>query len=126
MRADTDWLPARVQRVTRRYRLHHRYHRPLQSQRQRACVSFASGNLLVAGWLTMTLSPEPPPRPTWRRRMTDSGTVPHDRPVGPGGRSPMADPPASGPAGVAMSGPDVLLATKLHVLRPPPGFVPRR
>jgi LuxR family maltose regulon positive regulatory protein len=25
-----------------------------------------------------------------------------------------------------MSGPGVLLATKLHVLRPPPGFVPRR
>ena len=58
--------------------------------------------------------------------MTDSGTVPHDAPVGLGGRSPMADPPAAGPAGVAMSGPGVLLATKLHVLRPPPGFVPRR
>src|SRR6516225_3398164 len=58
--------------------------------------------------------------------MTDSGTVPHDTPVGLVGRSPMADPPAAGPAGVAMSGPGVLLATKLHVLRPPPGFVPRR
>ena len=58
--------------------------------------------------------------------MTDSGTVPHDTPVGLVGRSPMADPPAAGPAGVAMSGPGVQLATKLHVLRPPPGFVPRR
>ena len=29
-------------------------------------------------------------------------------------------------AGVAMSGPGVLLATKLHMPRPPPGFVPRR
>ncbi len=38
----------------------------------------------------------------------------------------MADPSAAAPAGVAMSGPGVLLATKLHVLRPPPGFVPRR
>ena len=27
-----------------------RYHRPLQGQRGRACVSFAGGNLLVAGW----------------------------------------------------------------------------
>jgi hypothetical protein len=31
-------------------RLHHRYHRPLQGQRERAYVSFASGNLFVAGW----------------------------------------------------------------------------
>ena len=37
----------------------------------------------------------------------------------------MADPPAAAPAGVAMSGQDVLLATKLHVPRPQPGFVPR-
>src|SRR5437660_11667285 len=29
-------------------------------------------------------------------------------------------------ARAAMSGQDVLLATKLHVPRPPPGFVPRR
>jgi LuxR family transcriptional regulator, maltose regulon positive regulatory protein len=36
----------------------------------------------------------------------------------------MADPPVA-PAGFAMSGQDVLLATKLHVPRPPPGFVPR-
>src|SRR5271169_6408698 len=41
------------------------------------------------------------------------------------GRSPMADPPAAVPAGAAMSGQDVLLATKLHVPRPQPGFVPR-
>src|SRR5580700_10196771 len=58
--------------------------------------------------------------------MTDSGTLPHDAPVGLGGQSPMADPSAPAPAGVAMSGPGVLLATKLHVLRPPPGFVPRQ
>src|ERR1700742_4135280 len=51
--------------------------------------------------------------------MTDSGTLPH----GLGGQSPMGDPPA---AGSALSGPGVLLATKLHVMRPPPGFVPRR
>src|SRR6516165_2481033 len=30
------------------------------------------------------------------------------------------------PPGAAVSGQDVLLATKLHVPRPPPGFVPRR
>jgi LuxR family maltose regulon positive regulatory protein len=37
----------------------------------------------------------------------------------------MADPPAAAPAGADMSGQDALLATKLHVPRPPPGFVPR-
>ena len=37
----------------------------------------------------------------------------------------MAEPSAAAPAGVAGSGPDVLLATKLHVPRPQPGFVPR-
>ena len=37
----------------------------------------------------------------------------------------MAEPYAAAPAGVAGSGPDVLLATKLHVPRPRPGFVPR-
>src|SRR5215468_2391096 len=36
----------------------------------------------------------------------------------------MADPPVA-PAGVAVSGPGVLLATKLHVPRPQPGFVQR-
>src|ERR1700730_4605786 len=54
--------------------------------------------------------------------MTDGGTLSRDEPVGPGGRSPRADP---APAGVAMSGPDVLLATKLHAPRAPPGFGPR-
>ncbi len=58
--------------------------------------------------------------------MTDSGTLPRDKPVGLSGRSPMADPSVAAPAGVAMSGQDVLLATKLHVPRPQPGFVPRR
>src|SRR5690242_3660591 len=38
----------------------------------------------------------------------------------------MADPPVAAPAEVAMSGQDVLLATKLHVPRLQPGFVPRR
>src|SRR5579863_8379943 len=58
--------------------------------------------------------------------MTPSGTVPRDRPPGPGGRSPMAEPSAAAPAEVAVSGQDVLLATKLHVPGPRPGFVPRQ
>jgi LuxR family transcriptional regulator, maltose regulon positive regulatory protein len=37
----------------------------------------------------------------------------------------MAEPPVPAPAGVAAPGPDVLLATKLHVPRPQRGFVPR-
>src|SRR6266536_1674026 len=37
----------------------------------------------------------------------------------------MAEPPAATRAGVAVSERDVLLATKLHVPRPQPGFVPR-
>ncbi len=37
----------------------------------------------------------------------------------------MADAPAAAPAGAAVSGQDALLATKLHVPRPQPGFVPR-
>src|SRR5260370_16617851 len=41
------------------------------------------------------------------------------------GGSLMAEPSAAAPSGVAASGPDVLLATKLHVPRPRPGFVPR-
>src|SRR6266571_2544815 len=41
------------------------------------------------------------------------------------GGSPMAERSAVGPPGVATSGHDVLLATKLHVPRPQPGFVPR-
>ena len=58
--------------------------------------------------------------------MTDSGTLPRDEPAGPGGRSPVAEASVAASAGAAVSGPDVLLATKLHVPRPPPGFVPRR
>jgi LuxR family transcriptional regulator, maltose regulon positive regulatory protein len=57
--------------------------------------------------------------------MTDSGTVPRDKPAGLGGRSPMSDASAAPPAGAVMSGQDALLATKLHVPWPPPGFVPR-
>src|SRR5579859_4909462 len=58
--------------------------------------------------------------------MTNSGTLPRDEPAGLGGRSPVADPPVAASVGAAMSGPDVLLATKLFVPAPPPGFVPRR
>src|SRR5258707_5894167 len=58
--------------------------------------------------------------------MTDSGRPRRDKPVGLGGRSPMADPSVAASAGAAMSGQDVLLATKLNVPRPQPGFVPRR
>jgi LuxR family maltose regulon positive regulatory protein len=57
--------------------------------------------------------------------MTDGGTLSRDKPAGLGGGSPVADPSAAAPAGIAVSGQDVLLATKLHVPRPPPGFVPR-
>src|SRR5579859_975481 len=64
-------------------------------------------------------------RAAWRHQMTDSGTLSRDKPAGLGGRSPAADPPVAAPAGVAVSGQDVLLATKLHVPGPQPGFVPR-
>jgi LuxR family transcriptional regulator, maltose regulon positive regulatory protein len=37
----------------------------------------------------------------------------------------VTDPSGAPPAGAAVSGQDVLLATKLHVPRPQPGFVPR-
>src|ERR1700752_4883171 len=37
----------------------------------------------------------------------------------------MTDPSTAAQAGAAMSGQDVLLATKLHVPQPQPGFVPR-
>ena len=37
----------------------------------------------------------------------------------------MGEPPAAAPPGAAASEQDVLLATKLHVPRPQPGFVPR-
>src|SRR5580700_8055625 len=56
--------------------------------------------------------------------MTDSGTLRRAKPVGLGARSPMADPSVAAPPG-AVSGQDALLATKLHVPRPQPGFVPR-
>jgi ATP/maltotriose-dependent transcriptional regulator MalT len=58
--------------------------------------------------------------------MTDSGAVARDTPTDRGGTSPVADPSAAAPPGVAMSGQDVLLATKLHMPRPQPGFVLRR
>ena len=37
----------------------------------------------------------------------------------------MAEPSAAASRGAAVSGQDVLLATKLHVPRPQPGFIPR-
>jgi LuxR family maltose regulon positive regulatory protein len=57
--------------------------------------------------------------------MTHSGTLSRDEPAGLGGRSPAAGPSVAAPAGAAVSGQNVLLATKLHVPRPQPGFVPR-
>src|SRR3984957_11016168 len=75
----------------------------------------------------MTHNPEPR-LAGWRHQMTDSDALSRDKP-GLGGRSPMADPsaraPAAHPTGFAMSEQDVLLATKLHVPRLQPGFVPR-
>jgi LuxR family transcriptional regulator, maltose regulon positive regulatory protein len=58
--------------------------------------------------------------------MTDSATLSRDKPAGLGGRSPVAGPPVAALAGGAVPGQDVLLATKLYVPRPRPGFVPRR
>src|SRR5215469_9127607 len=92
----------------------------------RGSASLASGNLLVAGWPDDDSQPLSRRRAAWRHQMTDSGTLPRDEPTGQGGRSSMADPAAAPPAGAAMSGQDVLLATKLHVPRPQPGFVPRQ
>jgi LuxR family transcriptional regulator, maltose regulon positive regulatory protein len=49
-----------------------------------------------------------------------------EAPTGLSDRSPGADPSMAVPAGAAITGQDALLATKLHVPRPRPGFVPRR
>jgi len=57
--------------------------------------------------------------------MAHSDTLSRERPAGLGGRSPVAEPPAAAPGGVARAEQDVLLATKLHVPGPRPGFVPR-
>jgi len=60
--------------------------------------------------------------------MTHSGTLSRDKPAGlPFPRLALAgrDPSVAAPAEVAVSGQDVLLATKLHVPGPQPGFVPR-
>ena len=62
--------------------------------------------------------------------MTHSGTLSRDKPAGLpfprlAGALAGRDPPVAAPTGVAVSGQDVLLATKLHVPRPQPGFVPR-
>ena len=62
--------------------------------------------------------------------MTHTGTLSRDKAVGPPfpklaealtGRDPLV----AAAAGAAVSGPGVLLATKLHVPGPRPGFVPR-
>ncbi len=63
--------------------------------------------------------------------MTHSGTLSNDKLIGlpfPGLAGALAgrDPSVAVPARVAASGQDVLLATKLHVPRRQPGFVPRR
>ena len=62
--------------------------------------------------------------------MTHNGTLSRDKPAGLpfprlAGALAGRDPPMAAPTGVAVSGQDVLLATKLHVPRPQPGFVPR-
>ena len=60
--------------------------------------------------------------------MTHGGTLLRDKPAGlpfPGPALAGRDPSVAASAEVAVSGPDVLLATKLHVPRPQPGFVPR-
>jgi LuxR family maltose regulon positive regulatory protein len=56
--------------------------------------------------------------------MTDSGASSRGEPVGLGG-GPATAGRSAAPAKAALSGPDVLLVTKLHVPRPRPGFVPR-
>jgi LuxR family maltose regulon positive regulatory protein len=58
--------------------------------------------------------------------MTDSGRPLRDEPPGLSEKSPLSDSPAAAPARGAMSGQHVLVATKLHVPRPQPGFVPRQ
>ena len=62
--------------------------------------------------------------------MTHNGTLSRDKPAGLpfprlAGALAGRDPPVAAPTGVPVSGQDVLLATKLHVPRPQPGFVPR-
>src|SRR6516225_7593527 len=88
-----------------------------------SCLFFGSGQGVRLAALVAGASRH---RAAWRHQMTDSGTLPRDKPAGLGGRSPVADPPVAVPAGIAVSGSDVLLATKLHVPGPRPGFVPRR
>ena len=56
--------------------------------------------------------------------MTNSGASSRGEPAGLGGGPATVGRPAA-PAKAALSGPDVLLVTKLHVPRPRPGFVPR-
>src|SRR5215471_15016949 len=88
-----------------------------------SCPFFGSGHGVRLAALVAGASRR---RAAWRHQMTDSGTLSRDKPAGLGGQSLTADPPVAARAGVAVSGHDVLLATKLHVPRPQPGFVPRR
>ena len=57
--------------------------------------------------------------------MTGSDTLTHDQPADLSSGLPMAGSSVAASSGVAMSARDVLLATKLHVPGPQPGFVPR-
>src|SRR6516165_2879607 len=57
--------------------------------------------------------------------MSHSGGHLRGEPTVRSGESSVADEPVPDPAGLATSGQDVLLATKLHVPRPRPGFVSR-
>src|SRR5215468_6146176 len=88
-----------------------------------SCPFFGSGHGVRLAALVAGASRR---RAAWRHQMTDSGTLSRDKPAGLGGQSLTADPPVAARAGVAVSGHDVLLATKLHVPRPQPGFVLRR
>src|SRR5215471_9116511 len=88
-----------------------------------SCLFFGSGLGVRLAALVAGASRR---RAAWGHQMTNSGTLSRDKPAGLGDRSPMADPPVAAPAGVAVSGQDVLLATKLHMPRPQPGFVLRR
>src|SRR5215471_10090982 len=88
-----------------------------------SCPFFGSGHGVRLAALVAGASRR---RAAWRHQMTDSGTLSRDKPAGLGGQSLTADPPVAARAGVAVSGHDVLLATKLHVPRPQPGFVPRQ
>ncbi len=78
---------------------------------------YRAGYRPVAGWR--------PGRPSASRYTDRTQRLERGSLVALSGRSPMADQPVVATAGAAMSRQDVLLATKLHVPRRRPGFVPR-